>query len=45
MDMQNPIGIYSAVVPILFPIFKPPQCDGKPVDWTAIMHIVFGLAS
>ena len=45
VGMQALIGICFAVVPILFPNFKPPQCDRKSVDSTAAAHIVFDLAN
>jgi hypothetical protein len=45
MGMQTPIGIHVAVVPIVFFNFKLPQCNCTPVDSTAIVHIVFELAS
>ncbi len=45
VDTQALTGICFAVVPILFPNFKPPQCDHKPANSTAVAHIVLELAS
>jgi hypothetical protein len=43
--MQIFIGIFFAVVPILFPNCEPPRCDRRTLDSIVIVHIVLDLAS